>query len=603
MEDNIQTILAIIISAFLLFIFPVYMAYEKKDDVSYALAVRYTQNLVDNVRSKGYITKEMYDDYSARLKVTGNSYDIEMTHEYKRYDPITNYYTKDENDNLVLLKTSTQKERSEYIQKLKEEAKLSGLVNSEDINEYIKGKYEEQKIYKIEDTYKVTNQKYTSDYIKSILYSENKLIMARQNDKNTCKDGSNNYCVNAYIMNVGDAFNITIKNSNTTLATFIYNMVTANTLDTNTRIYVNYGGDILSTKWYGNIDYSVMDHYHISLTRSEVIFELIGEKVFENEDYLNMGISYNDEYELVFDVLPADVTELREKGEIGSEEISGYNFAVGNGIKNNDKSTLSVSVGINGISLLTNKTKVIQASTTGGLVLPTYNHKIIAPKERIIQVERTEVDEETGEEVTIIEDKVEEYDEITYEPRQRNITDYSKIKISYNSGNKKIKVELTGKTGVDNYNKDIEVSGTSELLNGLNVTINNPEVNTYTGTLSGRTNSRGTDTNYIVTVEERFIKVSATRYDSNETVMLSEPLTIDTYTNIRIDVSRNKNERYTAKLYVDDEFVNESIEFDEVPTVNAIGESIFGAGNPMFFKGKIKDLYVYQSVYGGGTDG
>ena len=62
MEDNIQTIIIVIISAFILFVFPVYMAYEKKDDISYSLAMRYTQDLVDEVRSKGYITKNMYDD-------------------------------------------------------------------------------------------------------------------------------------------------------------------------------------------------------------------------------------------------------------------------------------------------------------------------------------------------------------------------------------------------------------------------------------------------------------------------------------------------------------------------------------------------------------
>ena len=73
MEDNIQTIIVVIISIFLLFIFPVYMAYEKKDDISYALAMRYTQDLVDEVRNKGYITKYMYEDYRAKLKVTGNT--------------------------------------------------------------------------------------------------------------------------------------------------------------------------------------------------------------------------------------------------------------------------------------------------------------------------------------------------------------------------------------------------------------------------------------------------------------------------------------------------------------------------------------------------
>ena len=56
MEENIQFFLGVLVSIFLLFIFPVYMAFEKKDDVAYVLALRFTQEFVDNARSKGYIT-------------------------------------------------------------------------------------------------------------------------------------------------------------------------------------------------------------------------------------------------------------------------------------------------------------------------------------------------------------------------------------------------------------------------------------------------------------------------------------------------------------------------------------------------------------------
>ena len=115
MEDNIQTIIVVIISAFLLFIFPVYVAYEKKDDISYALAMRYTQDLVDEVRGKGYLTKNMYEDYRAKLKLTGNTYDIQLTHEYNRYDPITNYY-KLEDEKYILIKTTTQEQRKQFEQ-------------------------------------------------------------------------------------------------------------------------------------------------------------------------------------------------------------------------------------------------------------------------------------------------------------------------------------------------------------------------------------------------------------------------------------------------------------------------------------------------------
>ena len=136
MEDNIQTIIVVIIAVFILFIFPVYMAYEKKDDISYALAMRYTQDLVDEVRSKGYITKYMYEDYRVKLKVTGNSYDIDMTHEYNRHDPITNYYMVDENGKYILVKSTTQEEKEKIIKDAIIEGKILETATDTEKNKY-----------------------------------------------------------------------------------------------------------------------------------------------------------------------------------------------------------------------------------------------------------------------------------------------------------------------------------------------------------------------------------------------------------------------------------------------------------------------------------
>ena len=89
MEESLSKFITAILAIVIMFIFPVYIAYEKKDDISYALAVRYTQEFVDKVRSKGYVTSELYQDYVTRLLTTGNIYDIEMEHRYVRYDPNT----------------------------------------------------------------------------------------------------------------------------------------------------------------------------------------------------------------------------------------------------------------------------------------------------------------------------------------------------------------------------------------------------------------------------------------------------------------------------------------------------------------------------------
>lgn len=191
MEESLSKFITAILAIIIMFIFPVYISYEKKDDISYALAVRYTQDFVDKVRSKGYITRELYDDYKAALLATGNTYDIELEHKYVRFDPSADF-ADDE----------VTASRNEEI--------------------------------------------YSTEHILNFMDSNKE---------------------HKYVMNVNDNFNVRIRNTNVTMATIIYNIVTVNMSKSNVRIYVDYGGKILADKWWGkiaffpggeNIDYSTI---------------------------------------------------------------------------------------------------------------------------------------------------------------------------------------------------------------------------------------------------------------------------------------------------------------------------------------------------------
>ncbi len=607
MEDNIQTIIVVIISAFLLFIFPVYMAYEKKDDISYALAMRYTQDLVDEVRSKGYLTKNMYEDYRAKLKVTGNSYDIQMTHEYNRYDPITNYY-KIENEQYVLVKTTTQEQREIYEDEVLEQGRQLGKISEDssekELKDYLQDVYKQNGIDKVEETYKLSKEIYTSNHIVNVLNSERKLQLNSTSANVKCSDvyDADDGCQYAYIMNVDDNFNITIKNTNITLATVIYNMVTANTLDSNTRIYVNYGGAILSNKWYGNIDYAKMKHDTLSLKKfSETVIFTPERHFYITKDggiYPTTDKAANNSpivnncdglYVLDFDVKPEEVTELKEKGLIKIADYSGYNFAIGNDKEYNKQSMMSISVGINGISLIANETKNYTVTTSNLVNLPTYQKKI--EKTRVVQEEYVYVDELTGEEKIGLRDKTETYFE--YIPEQRKITDYSKITLNYVSKGK-IKANLEGKSGVADFEANIGVIDNNNLLAGLkNIVIENPTVNTYTGNIGQATNKRGTNVNYSINVTDTTIGITAGKYISEEVTILSYPVTIRDYVNIRIEWEQRENKNYVAMLFVDDEKVDESVELGTIPKVSVVGKTFIG-NEERFFEGYLKNVKMYN---------
>ena len=101
MEDTLQRVFSVLVAIVIFFLLPLYIAFEKKDDISYSLALKITSNFVDNVKNKGYLSKDMYNDFISNLAATGNDYDIKMEHLSKKYYPVIYSYDSNEYKNIT----------------------------------------------------------------------------------------------------------------------------------------------------------------------------------------------------------------------------------------------------------------------------------------------------------------------------------------------------------------------------------------------------------------------------------------------------------------------------------------------------------------------
>ena len=78
MGDSLITVVTIFLAAILMFVFPLAAISEMNDSETLAMVQAYTTEFVNQIRSKGKITKEDYDAYIQKLYSTGNSYDVEI---------------------------------------------------------------------------------------------------------------------------------------------------------------------------------------------------------------------------------------------------------------------------------------------------------------------------------------------------------------------------------------------------------------------------------------------------------------------------------------------------------------------------------------------
>ncbi len=252
MEDNIQRVFTILISVVIFFLLPLYMAFEKKDDISYALALKITTAFVDEVTNKGYLTEDMYSDYISNLQVTSNTYNVSFEHIAKKYYPVINTYN-------TVKYAENGPEYSELngdyfdFQQYKENYIANQSIIKEKINKTIESKGKLSKMSITDWIYTgPNNDQSVSGKINN--YTNLKLSYRLQEEKHytdeiikKIEDNSSN---NRYCMNQGDEFTVIIKNENTTIATVLFNSLTFGANSGNdTKVYINYGGSIKNMDW------------------------------------------------------------------------------------------------------------------------------------------------------------------------------------------------------------------------------------------------------------------------------------------------------------------------------------------------------------------
>lgn len=79
MQDSFVTVIAIILAAVLMFIFPLMSMSQRTDDVSQLAVQTATEEFVIDVRTTGKLTEDRLDEYLTILYSTGNSYDVEIS--------------------------------------------------------------------------------------------------------------------------------------------------------------------------------------------------------------------------------------------------------------------------------------------------------------------------------------------------------------------------------------------------------------------------------------------------------------------------------------------------------------------------------------------
>lgn len=239
MSDVLQRVFSIIMATLVFFFLPLYIAFEKMDDIAYSLALSVTSNFVNDVTNKGYITEKMYTDFVSNLSVTGNSYEIRMQHVSKKYNPAI--LAVDANNN------------NKYFDFDLYKSKIS-TVNGEQV---LDSNYTKPTL-----TYKSSEIKYTEKQILGALDSKYYTEVYDISDVDNYQNLSLrdiplisglyriNDTTNLYPMNKGDEFTVVVKNTNTSIASVLFNVLTLGAnVKNNTKVYINYGGTIENEKY------------------------------------------------------------------------------------------------------------------------------------------------------------------------------------------------------------------------------------------------------------------------------------------------------------------------------------------------------------------
>lgn len=353
MDSNLQRVFGILISAIILFIFPIYVAYEKEDDISYALALKITYNFVENVRNKGYLTLDMYDKYVNELGATNMTYDISMQHVRKQYDPVFYVYT----DSTM----STIEKKLDYITNYQ----YNITTNTSNYNASAKTLRVNGYTYNnVVLSYQESRIINTEKQIFNVLDRDNDTAFMALNitdylgkDKNTIPINPSQYEKNVYSMNAGDEFSVQLKNKNKTAASIIFDALTLGANSPNkTRVYVNYGGTILTDPYREHTDgnYSYIGGVQIYNVDKDGQYKLECWGASDNTNVDNdvtQKSSHKGEYVTTTLSLKAGDILYIYSGGVGKNGQNGWNSVNANGVEGKGGNTTIIK---NGSDILIN---------------------------------------------------------------------------------------------------------------------------------------------------------------------------------------------------------------------------------------------------------
>ncbi len=93
--DSFGKIVEILLTIILLFIAPLFIVAGIKDISTQTYINTQTTLFVDTVRNQGFIDRSLYDSYLKSLNISGNVYEIKMTHSCQMFDKNYNKYYMD----------------------------------------------------------------------------------------------------------------------------------------------------------------------------------------------------------------------------------------------------------------------------------------------------------------------------------------------------------------------------------------------------------------------------------------------------------------------------------------------------------------------------
>lgn len=243
MDSAILKVFSMLVATAIFFLLPLYVAYEKKDDISYSLALRATYEFTDEVLNKGYISLDMYSKYISALGATDNTYDIYMEHTKKEYYPTFVDSLGNVCDYLTYIKTfDGNRIDSDNDGKITNRDKIVTLQTRQSVTKvtlpFILESINRENNKSI---FRMSRDEYLATPLYAFKIPSFSVILKEE----YANFSTQNVYSPIYVLNTGDEFEVRIKNTNVTLATSLFNTMTLGASKNSlTRVYIEYGGSV-----------------------------------------------------------------------------------------------------------------------------------------------------------------------------------------------------------------------------------------------------------------------------------------------------------------------------------------------------------------------